>query len=136
MSSAAAPAPTRRVLIVDDNEDGAESLALLLELSGHETRRAHDGVEALEIAEQYRPDAVLLDIGLPRLNGYDVCRRIRNEEWGRDLAVVAMTGWGQEEDRIRSRQAGFTTHMVKPVDHEALLTFIGSLPPRSQTAGD
>ena len=96
----------RRILIVDDNEDGAESLAMLLQFGGHETHKAHDGVEAIEAAERLRPDVVLLDIGLPRLNGYEVCRRIRQEPWGKDLMLVALTGWGQDEDRHRSREGG------------------------------
>ena len=110
----------RRILIVDDNEDGAESLAMLLQLDGHETHTAHDGVEAVDAAERLRPDVVLLDIGLPRLNGYEVCRRIREQPWGKDMVLVALTGWGQEEDRQRSREAGFDAHMVKPVDHDVL----------------
>jgi CheY-like chemotaxis protein len=116
------------VLIVDDSEDGAESLAILLQLGGHETHVAHDGVEALEVAEKVRPDVVLLDIGLPRLNGYEVCHRLRQEPWARNLAVVALTGWGQDEDRHRSREAGFDAHLVKPVDHDALLKLLASLP--------
>ena len=85
---------------MDDNEDGAASLAMLLELDGHETHTAHDGIAALEAAERLRPDAVLLDIGLPGLNGYEVCRRIRQQPWGTGSVVVALTGWGQEEDRL------------------------------------
>jgi signal transduction histidine kinase/ActR/RegA family two-component response regulator len=124
------PLPTvqRRVLIVDDSEDGAESLAMLLQLSGHETHVAHDGVEALEAAERLRPGVVLLDIGLPRLNGYEVCHRLRNEPWGKSVVLVALTGWGQEEDRHRSKEAGFDAHLVKPVDHDALLKLLASLP--------
>ncbi|HET9566785.1 MAG TPA: PAS domain S-box protein, partial [Vicinamibacterales bacterium] len=124
------PLPTmrRRVLIVDDSEDGAESLAMLLQLGGHETHIAHDGVEAIEAAEKLRPDVVLLDIGLPRLNGYEVCHRLRKEPWAKDLVLVALTGWGQEEDRHRSREAGFDAHLVKPVDHDALLRLLASLP--------
>jgi CheY-like chemotaxis protein len=119
----------RRVLIVDDSEDGAESLAMLLEFGGHETYKAHDGIEALEAAERLRPDAVLLDIGLPRLNGYEVGRRIRQAPWGKQLTLVALTGWGQDEDRERSREAGFDAHMVKPVDFEALLKLLASVSP-------
>ena len=124
------PLPTmrRRVLIVDDSEDGAESLAMLLQLGGHETHIAHDGVEAIEAAEKLRPDVVLLDIGLPRLNGYEVCHRLRKEPWAKNLVLVALTGWGQEEDRHRSREAGFDAHLVKPVDHDALLRLLASLP--------
>ena len=124
------PLPTvrRRVLIVDDSEDGAESLAMLLQLSGHETHVAHDGVEAIEAAEKLRPSVVLLDIGLPRLNGYEVCHRLRKEPWAKNLVLVALTGWGQEEDRHRSKEAGFDAHLVKPVDHDALLRLLASLP--------
>jgi CheY-like chemotaxis protein len=118
----------RRILIVDDSEDSAESLAMLLRFGGHETHKAHDGVAAIEAAERLRPDAVLLDIGLPKLNGYDVCSHIRNEPWGKDLLLVALTGWGQEEDRDRSRRAGFDAHLVKPVDFDALLKLVASPP--------
>ena len=126
--SESTPAVGRRILIVDDNEDGAESLAMLLQFGGHETQKAHDGVAALAAAERFRPDVVLLDIGLPRLNGHEVCRRIRQEPWGKDMVLVAFTGWGQEEDRQRSREAGFNTHMVKPVDHDLLEKLLASLP--------
>jgi CheY-like chemotaxis protein len=125
----AAATGSRRILIVDDSEDGAESLAMLLEFGGHRTWQAHDGLEAIKIAERLRPDVVLLDIGLPRMNGYEVCRRIRQEPWGGDLVLVALTGWGQEEDRRQSLDAGFNVHMVKPVDHDELLEFLASLPP-------
>jgi signal transduction histidine kinase/ActR/RegA family two-component response regulator len=124
------PTVRRRVLIVDDNEDSAESLAMLLQLSGHETHVAHDGLEATEMAQCVRPDVILLDIGLPGLNGYQVCRRIREQPWGRDLTLVAVTGWGQQKDRQRAREAGFDTHIVKPVDHEDLLKLLDLLPPR------
>ena len=123
-----ARAPARRILIVDDNEDGAESLAMLLQLAGHETHAAHDGLEALEAAERLRPDTVLLDIGLPVLNGYEVCQRIREKPWGKDLILVAVTGWGQEADRDRSLDAGFDAHIVKPVDQSALVRLLASLP--------
>jgi PAS domain S-box-containing protein len=122
------PIIPRRILIVDDSEDGAGSLAMLLELAGHQTHQAHDGVSALEAAGRIRPDVVLLDIGLPRMSGYEVCRRIRKEPWGQDVVLVALTGWGQEEDRQQSRDAGFDAHMVKPVDHDALERFLASLP--------
>jgi PAS domain S-box-containing protein len=124
----------RRVLIVDDNEDGAESLAMLLELDGHETHQAHDGIGAIEAAERLRPDVVLLDIGLPRLNGYEVCRRLRQTRWGKTLTIVALTGWGQEDDRDRSTEAGFDSHLVKPVDHGELLKLIASAPPVNASA--
>jgi CheY-like chemotaxis protein len=122
------PVVRRRVLIVDDNKDAAEWLATLLSLSGHETHVALDGVEAVKAAERLLPDAVLLDIALPRLDGYEVCRRIRQQPWGRDLVIVALTGWGQEEDRQKSTEAGFNTHLVKPVDDEVLMNLLASLP--------
>jgi CheY-like chemotaxis protein len=118
----------RRILIVDDSEDGAETLAMLLQFGGHETHKAHDGVEAIDLAERLRPDAVLLDIGLPGMNGYEVCSRIRKEPWGKEMVLVALTGWGQEEDRVRSREVGFDAHMVKPVDFRVLLKLLASLP--------
>jgi CheY-like chemotaxis protein len=113
------PAP-RRILVVDDNRDSAESLAMLLELHGHQTFRAHDGLEAIEEATRLRPDVILLDIGLPTLNGYETARRIREILRETRPMLVALTGWGQEEDRRRSEEAGFDAHMVKPVDYRAL----------------
>jgi CheY-like chemotaxis protein/two-component sensor histidine kinase len=126
--SESTPPVGRRVLIVDDNTDGAESLSILLELEGHVTHMAHDGHEAIEAAERFRPDAVLLDVGLPGLNGYEVCRRIREQPWGKDLILVALTGWGQEADRRRSEEAGFDAHMVKPPDHDVLTKLLAALP--------
>jgi CheY-like chemotaxis protein len=121
----AAPAPQaistktpvgRRILVVDDNTDSADSLAALLRLEGHEVQTAYDGAAGVEAATAYCPDVVLLDIGLPRLNGYDAARHIRRLPGGGDILLVALTGWGQEEDRRRSRDAGFDLHLVKPVD--------------------
>jgi PAS domain S-box-containing protein len=136
---ASVPSPTtpgavqtrHRILIVDDNLDGAESLAMLLEFEGFETAMAHSGPAALEMARDFRPDVTLLDIGLPGMNGYEVCRQLR-EEWGADVLIVALTGWGQPEHRARSREAGFDTHMVKPVDHDALMRLLTSLPERAR----
>ncbi|HEX7794204.1 MAG TPA: PAS domain S-box protein [Vicinamibacterales bacterium] len=127
----ASPVASRRVLVVDDSEDGAESMAMILQFAGHETVKAYDGVAAIEAAERFRPDVVLLDIGLPRMNGYEVCRRLRQEPWGRDITIVALTGWGQEDDRTRSKEAGFDVHMVKPVDFDALLQLLASAPSRT-----
>ena len=129
----AAPAATAglRILIVDDSADGAESLAMLLQAGGYETHQAYDGLEAIDAAARLRPDAVLLDIGLPRLNGYEACRRIREQPWGKDLLLVALTGWGTEEDRNRSREAGFNAHLVKPVDYAVLIQVLVSLPART-----
>ena len=116
---------------MDDNRDAATSSIMMLSLLGHDTRMAHDGGEAVELAEAFRPDLVLLDIGLPKLNGYDACRRIRQEPWGQGIVIVAATGWGQEEDRRRSHEAGFDHHMVKPVDLAALSKLLASLAPES-----
>ena len=116
------PAATskRRILIVDDNQDSAMSLGMMLNLMGNETRTAHDGLAAVEAAAEFRPDLILLDIGLPKLNGYDACRRIREQPWSKGMIIVALTGWGQDEDRRRSAEAGFDHHMVKPVEVDAL----------------
>ena len=121
-----APTASRKVLVVDDNTDAADSLALLLKSSGSVARTAKDGLEALEAAEEFRPDIVFLDIGMPRLNGYDAARRIRQEPWGRDMVLVAMTGWGQDQDRRRSRDAGFDAHIVKPADYSEVVRLVGS----------
>ena len=128
------PAHARRILVVDDNQDSATSLAMLLRIQGHETYLAHDGAEALEKIETLRPGFVLLDIGLPKLNGYEVCRRLRQQPWGKDIVLIALTGWGQDEDRLKSQQAGFDGHLVKPVDHTALAQLLASPPPRRELA--
>jgi PAS domain S-box-containing protein len=109
-----------RILVVDDNADSAQSLAMMLEIGGHTTHLAYDGLEAVEVASAVRPELILMDIGMPRLNGYDACRRIRAEDWGREIVLVALTGWGQTDDRIRSEEAGFDHHLVKPVEPAAL----------------
>jgi signal transduction histidine kinase len=118
------PAP-QRVLVVDDNRDNLESLSLLLEVAGNEVRTASDGVSAVAAAEAFRPEVVLLDVGMPHMNGYDACRLIRAHDWGRNILIIALTGWGQEEDRARSHAAGFDQHFVKPVDPKALLRYLG-----------
>src|SRR6202521_579975 len=114
----------RRILIVDDNQDSAESLATLLKLTGHEVHIAHDGLEAVEEAAAFQPQVVLLDIGLPGINGYEAARRIREQQRSKALTLVALTGWGQEEDRRRSEEAGFDAHMVKPVDFPPLIKLL------------
>ena len=92
----------------------------MLEIMGNETLTASDGLEAVAAAEAFGPDVILMDIGMPRLNGYEACRRIRERPWGRSVVIVAQTGWGQDDDRRKSREAGFTLHMVKPIDPAAL----------------
>jgi CheY-like chemotaxis protein len=126
---AAAPTPRRfRILVVDDNHDSALSLAMMLSIMGHETRTAHDGESAVETAESFLPEVVLLDIGLPTLNGYEVAQRIRERSWGASMFLIAVTGWGQEEDRQRSSEAGLNVHMVKPVEPAALERLLADLP--------
>jgi CheY-like chemotaxis protein len=110
----------RRIVAVDDYEDALESLAALLELTGHEVHTASDGEQALEIIEAQRPDVVILDIGLPGLNGYEVARRIRGQPWGRELLLIAMTGWGQDQDKQKAVEAGFDAHLTKPASSAAL----------------
>jgi PAS domain S-box-containing protein len=105
-----------RILVVDDNRDSATSMAMMLRLLGNEVRTAHDGIAAVEIAERFRPQVILMDIGMPKLNGYEATQRIREQPWGRDMAIIALTGWGQEVDRARSMEAGCNSHLVKPVD--------------------
>ncbi len=119
--------PRRRILIVDDNKDAASSLAMLLKILGHETQVAHEGQKALDIVATYRPEIVLLDIGMPKMSGYDVCRRIRERPKGGDVLIVAVTGWGQEEDRRKAEEAQFDGHMVKPVDPQALIKLLAEL---------
>ncbi|HVO88324.1 MAG TPA: PAS domain S-box protein [Casimicrobiaceae bacterium] len=109
-----------RILVVDDNRDAATTLSMLLELMGHQVQIAHNGSEALACAQSFLPHAMLLDIGMPGLNGYDVCRHVRRQPWGRDMMVIALTGWGQQADYRRSRQAGFDEHLVKPVAPDVL----------------
>jgi PAS domain S-box-containing protein len=126
-NGAAAAGPKRRILVVDDNQDGAASLALVLRLMNNEVRTAHDGVEALAVAEAFRPEVVLMDVGMPRLNGLEATRLLRAQEWGKAMTVVALTGWGQEGDRQRSRQAGCDGHLVKPVSLDDLEKLLAEL---------
>ena len=121
------PPPQREILIVDDNRDSADSLAMLLEITGNKTYMAHDGEEAIEAIEKHRPEVVLLDIGLPKLDGHEVCRRVRQQPWGKDIVMIALTGWGQEDDRRKSEEAGFNGHIVKPVDYDKLLDLLSVL---------
>jgi CheY-like chemotaxis protein len=123
--------PRHRLLVADDNADSVTTLSLMLEAMGHEVRTAHDGVQTVEMAESFRPDAILMDIGMPGLNGFDACARIRARPWASDVFIVALTGWGQDEDKNRSRAAGFDRHLVKPVEPATLEHMIRALPPRN-----
>ncbi|MGC1720722.1 MAG: CHASE3 domain-containing protein [Isosphaeraceae bacterium] len=123
----AAPRSNRRILVVDDNRDSADSLATMLNIMGNEVRTAHDGLEAVDLAATFNPEVVLMDIGLPMLNGFDAARRMRDQPGGNGMVIVALTGWGQEEDRRRSQEAGFDHHIVKPVDPFALEKLLDGL---------
>lgn len=118
-----------RILVADDNVDSAQSLAMMLSIMGHEVRAAHDGQAAVELVEAFRPDVILLDIGMPKLNGYDAARRIREMEWGKRATVVALTGWGQDEDKRRANAAGFDHHFTKPVAPDVLMKLLADLCP-------
>ncbi len=123
-----APPVRRRILVADDNADALETLATVLELSGHEVFSAPNGSLALESAERHLPEVALLDIGMPLLDGYEVARRIRAQAWGKRITLVALTGWGQDSDRRRSQEAGFDSHLVKPLDLEKLTQLLARLP--------
>lgn len=134
MNSEATPTQ-RRILVADDNNDALESLATLLQLSGHEVYTAANGAVALESAEQHRPEVALLDIGMPKLDGYEVARRIRAQPWGARITLVALTGWGQDSDRRRSQEAGFDSHLVKPLDLDKLTDLLATLPSAGAAVG-
>jgi signal transduction histidine kinase/CheY-like chemotaxis protein len=116
-----------RVLVVDDLKNNADSLAMLLKIAGHDVETAYDGQAGLAAAERFRPEVVLLDLGMPKMNGYEVCRHIRNRPWGESVWLIAVSGWGQEEDRRQTKAAGFDDHLTKPVDPEALKRLLASL---------
>jgi PAS domain S-box-containing protein len=126
-SPSAEAAVSKRVLIADDNLDAAESLQLWLQLAGHDVQIAGNGMEALRVAAEFKPDVALLDLGMPGLSGFDVARRIRDSAWGSDMVLVALTGWGQDEDRKQSAEAGFDHHLTKPIAPEAIESLIAGL---------
>ena len=123
----ALPSALQRILVVDDNVDAADSLSQLLEMFGNEVRTANDGEAGIAVAALFRPNVVLMDIGMPKLNGYEAARRIRQQPWGQKMVLVALTGWGQEDDRKMSAAAGFDHHLVKPVDIDALTNLMAGL---------
>jgi CheY-like chemotaxis protein len=126
-ASSALPLSSRRLLVVDDNHDAADSLALLLEGLGNEVITTHDGPSSLHILENFQPTVVFLDIGMPGMDGFEVARRIRQQPKGQDITLIALTGWGQEEDRRQSREAGINHHLVKPVDLETLKALLANI---------
>ena len=117
----------RKILVADDDQDSAESLALLFQLMGHDVRAAQSGLAAIDVAAEFRPDLIVLDIGMPGLDGYEVCRRIRQHDWAQTIVIAALTGWSRDEDRDRSEQAGFNHFLVKPVDPKALEDLIAGV---------
>ncbi len=125
MPQIATASPAPRVLVVDDNQDAADSLATLLDVLGYSVRIAYDGPDAIEAADEFQPEVALLDIGLPRLSGYDIARHVR-EKHGEKVLLVAITGWGQEDDRRKAREAGFDHHFTKPADFDVLIKLIGT----------
>ncbi|MBC7772062.1 MAG: PAS domain-containing protein [Pyrinomonadaceae bacterium] len=134
-STAPGSASRRRVLVVDDNLDSAQSMSELLRIMGNEVVMAHDGLEAVATANSFRPEVILMDIGLPHLSGLDATRRIREQPWGQNVTIIALTGWGQEADRERSQNAGCNAHLVKPVDLIELERLLEKLPPISSSPG-
>lgn len=118
----------RRILVVDDDSDGLASLTMLLTMVGHDTCTAQDGLEAVDAAGKFEPHIVLLDLDLPKLNGFEVCRRIREAAWGRSMVIVAVTGWSDEEHRMQALAAGFDMHLVKPVSAETFMTVLAAAP--------
>jgi CheY-like chemotaxis protein len=117
--------PPRRIVVADDNEDAAQSFAMLLSFAGHEVRIAHDGAAALEALREFRPDVAFLDIGMPQLSGYEVAEAVRAEPWGSEMKLFALTGWGQPEDQLRAKTAGFDRHLVKPIDPTEIDRLLG-----------
>jgi CheY-like chemotaxis protein len=119
--------PRRRILVVDDNKDTADSLGMLLRIMCNDVQIAYDGLQAVGQAASFRPQLVLMDIGLPKLNGYEAARRIREQPGGADVKLIALTGWGQDEDRRRSVEAGFDEHMTKPIEAAVLEELLASI---------
>jgi CheY-like chemotaxis protein len=116
-----------RILVADDNHDVTYTLRLLLEYLGHEVRTARDGFEVLEVADVFNPELLFLDLGMPRMDGFETCRQVREREWGRAAILVALTGWSRQEHRERSREVGFDHHLVKPIDAAVLEGFIAQV---------
>jgi len=118
----------RRILVADDFPQSAETLARLLRHDGSEVRVAQDGAEAFETAAEFRPDVVVLDLAMPKLNGYEAARKIRAQPWGKHMVLIALTGWGQQQDRQRTQDAGFDAHLTKPVNLGQIMDLLARLP--------
>jgi CheY-like chemotaxis protein len=115
---------TCRILVVDDNVDGAVTLSVILKHMGHSVRITHDGASALAVAPEFKPQLILMDIGMPGMDGYETCSRMRAADWSASVRIVALTGWGQEEDKRKAQRAGFDEHMVKPIDRRTLMALV------------
>jgi len=122
------PLLSRRILVADDFPQSAETLARLLRQEGNEVEVAQDGIEAVESAARFLPDVVVLDIAMPKLDGYEAARKIREQPWGKHMVLIALTGWGQQQDRRRTQEAGFDAHLTKPVNYEAIMELLANLP--------
>jgi CheY-like chemotaxis protein len=125
-----------RILVVDDDRDLATGTELILRAMGHDVRVAHDGAEALEIAAAFQPDAALVDLGMPNMNGYSLARRLREWRWTRDALLVAVTGWGGDKERERAKDAGFDHHLLKPVQPERIAELLATVRPRDGRVPD
>jgi signal transduction histidine kinase len=123
----------RRILVADDSRDAAEALALLLQLAGHDVRTVHDGIEALAVSKRFKPEVVLLDLGMPRMDGYEAARQMRRRAWGKRAALIALTGWGQPQDRQRTAEVGFDAHLVKPVTEFELFQALAAVDHKEQS---
>jgi DNA-binding response OmpR family regulator len=128
--TAARPHAGHRILVADDDQDSAESLAMLFQMMGHDVRAAQNGLAAVDLAESFRPHLIVLDIGMPGVDGNEACRRIRQHSWGQAAIIAALTGWTRDEDKDRSEQAGFDHFLVKPVDPKALDALIAAVAAR------
>tara|TARA_R110001606_G_scaffold263789_1_gene412420 strand:- start:106 stop:1005 length:900 start_codon:yes stop_codon:yes gene_type:complete len=118
----------KRILVIEDNVDAAESLAMLLEMKGHTTRKAYNGKSGIKIAEEFNPEVILLDIGLPDIDGYQVAEQIRQQAWGKKIFLIAVTGWGQDKDKEFAKYSGFNQHMTKPIDFQKLNSLLQQIP--------
>jgi two-component system CheB/CheR fusion protein len=123
----AGPTSGLRILVADDNRDAASTLTMVLKMMGNDVHTVHDGEQVVLAAAQWRPQVVLCDIGMPKMNGYEACRSIRQQPWGHDMVMIAVTGWGREEDKRQAKEAGFDRHMVKPIEHQALMRMLAGL---------
>ncbi|GGC05110.1 response regulator [Dyadobacter sediminis] len=122
----------RRILVIDDNHDAADTLAMMLRLTGNDVKTCYSGLDGIAAAESFQPVAIMLDIGMPEVNGYETCRIIREKEWGKSIAIIALTGYGQQEDIQKSKESGFNAHLVKPLHLPDLTKLLDILLPKAE----